>query len=122
MAISFLKGKKPQLHKLLLYAVEHGKPALFGLMVVALSLVGWFIFQNVYVPLTRAVELAELKESTSIVRPDKRLLENTQTLTEDRTAQFNTDWERLRNPFQAIVIEQPNVLETEKDETIDTVE
>jgi hypothetical protein len=68
-------------------------------MALVLTIVMWFIYNNVYIPLTRAVEIAELKETTAVVRPDSELLNDTLNKGTERTATFNTEWDKIRNPF-----------------------
>ena len=99
MHIELAKGRKTNFNRLLLTAVEHGRPVVMLFMVVIFSLVLWFIYQNVYVPLTRAVELAELKETTSVVRPDDKLLSETLENLTKRTTPIDQNWQILRNPF-----------------------
>lgn len=105
MQIEVIKGKKIDTNKLLLIIVEHSRPFIIGLMIIVLTGVVWFIFQYVYVPLTRAVELAELKESTSIVRPDSKLLDETIKQGELRRTILETEWSRIRNPFTIAIPE-----------------
>ena len=92
MHIELAKGRKTNFNRLLLTAVEHGRPVVMLFMVVIFSLVLWFIYQNVYVPLTRAVELAELKETTSVVRPDDKLLSETLENLTKRTTPIDQNW------------------------------
>lgn len=94
-----LTKSKTSINKLLLRAVEHSRPFIILLMVAVLSLVVWFIYQNVYIPLTRAVELAELKETTAVVRPDTKLFEETLTELNLRTNPATIDVNAIRNPF-----------------------
>lgn len=105
MEIEVIKGKKIDTNKLLLLIVEHSRPFIIALMAIILTGVVWFIFQYVYVPLTRAVELAELKESTSIVRPDGELLDETIKQGEIRRTILETEWNKIRNPFTAPIPE-----------------
>lgn len=117
MNIELVKGRKANFNRLLLTAVEHGRPVIILFMVVVFSVVLWFIYQNVYVPLTRAVELAELKETTAVVRPDDKLLKETLEALARRTAPIDRDWQVLRNPFTT---PPPTPIATPVDPTIDS--
>lgn len=99
MQIELAKDKKANFNRLLLTAVEHGRPVVILFMVVIFSIVLWFIYQNVYIPLTRAVELAELKETTAVVRPDENMLKETLEALAKRTTPIDKDWQAVRNPF-----------------------
>lgn len=121
MEIRITKDKKINLNRLLLNTIENSKPVLFGLMIIVLALVFWFIYNNVYIPLTRAVEIAELKETTSVVRPDQGMLDEALKRQQIRSTLQNIEWQNLRNPFIAAPIKAPSPNPSDSaDESIDT--
>lgn len=101
MELTF-RGRKILPAELLLKATEHSRAFAYSLMTIFLMLVIWFIYSNVYLPLTRAVELAELKETTAVVRVDAKVMEQTISLINTRIASNTTDWSSLINPFKGV--------------------
>jgi|GEM_PF-1905791 len=80
--------------------IKYGKIGVIAVMIVILGILGWFLNSYVYVPLTQAVALAELKTYVSLVSVNKTGLDKlVAKITRDREPS-PLDWNKIRNPFE----------------------
>ena len=68
-------------------------------LLAAFLAVTWFLYQNFYLPLTQSAALAELKTKIALITVNKKELENTLTLMNERRKPILIDWNSMRNVF-----------------------
>ncbi|MFA5954696.1 MAG: hypothetical protein WC817_04130 [Patescibacteria group bacterium] len=81
------------------YIVRYGYAFIVTLMCLIFAAILWFIYGNVYVPLTQATFLAELQARVALISVNKKDLKDVLDAMSINAKPTAIDWSSARNPF-----------------------
>ena len=82
--------------------IRYAKAMVAILMTFGIIWIIYFLFQNLYLPLTTATEVAELKANVSLVTVNKRDLDEVIKLLDKNRMAPATNWDTINDPFALI--------------------
>ncbi|PJE75836.1 hypothetical protein COV04_02735 [Candidatus Uhrbacteria bacterium CG10_big_fil_rev_8_21_14_0_10_48_11] len=81
------------------YIIKYSRVAIGMAMMAIFAGVVWFLYQNVYQPLTQATFLAELESRVALVGVNKNDLKEVLETIKTNAHPPEIDWTQTRNPF-----------------------
>lgn len=99
--------KKIKVRLSFIAAIRYMKIAVIALMAAGFIWLSWFLYENLYKPLTQAIVVAELRAKVALITVNRKDLEAILSFIDKRKQPLLIDWAAIPDPTSAVHIPPP---------------